>query len=767
MPAPRQIDDLVARYAGWFAVALAAAAAVTTIYFVWLTIAIGYVDVPFWDQWGYLANEEILQLWRHHNEHLILFPRLIFWVDDAVFGGRNQFNIAVILLIQSVHAGLLVLFAKELGYRSPRALLFAGCAIVVLMFAPCQRENFTWGFQVQFMLVFAAFTAGAYGLTRYAATDRSFWLVFTVAAGLVCAGSMSNGLAALPLLGALALALHSRRAAQVLWGAAIVAAIVFMIGYVSPSSGGVSHGFSAASLGYALAYLGNPLAVTLTGTLTRFHLLPSATQTGQAIWLGLGVAVVTGLALLSLVDWASLRRVRAPLASAQASGLWARAAAAWRLRPALTGEAERSGLGLAAVIAFVLATVALTTFGRTSQGAEQALASRYATSVAPLLAAGLLLVGRLWRDRVSPAWARNLGILFFGFCLCVFAWSGREMAAAALEQRNAEEGGMLALAVGSQDTEALSRLTYSPATALTDVERLRDEHKSLFSERWVQAMGKPLGDLATFGVGGRCEGAIEPLSSRLDAMGGAAPSFSPGGEVWAPHDQHPTPTIVLVDARGRVAGLGRIMVRDSDVKDGGIRRNHKLVPWRGELAPGVSGEITAYLLIDGGRGACAIGRAAAEASATGGPGDDSQAQVALTAQDTHVQGSFPVGGSYPNTGSPTRPGPFFGSWAGSDANKGSVILSYGPLPANAVAILTPVLQGPGETVGLSLRARLEPSGKVLAVIEPSGFSQWAWWRVPLPENSQGQQVEVEAVDGGSGWGQWLAVGSSYAQLGPK
>jgi hypothetical protein len=743
------------KYAGWIALGCGIIAAILTIYFFCLVEAVGYVDVPFWDAWGYLKPGQILEMWRHNNEHWIPFPRMVFWLDDVVFKGRNQFNIAVIALIQVAHAAVFMLLARTLGYRSRKTFIFAACAVLVVIMAPSQRENFNWGFEVQFVLVYAAFTAGAYALVRYDATNRPAWLAAALFAGLVSAGSMANGMATLPLLGVMALVMRRPRAALAFSAVEVIAAMGFFKGYLSQSHGPVHHHLNASSVAYGLAYLGNPLALTFNSLIIRARVLPTDMSV-EAIWLGAAVAVAAGLSLLSLINWANLRRNSGPTTSK---------IPILRLLPDTTNDAGRASLALGAIILFILATAAMTTIGRTEAGVSQALSSRYGSSVVTLLAATLLLLGSLWREKMSDARIRSFGIVLFGVALVTFAWSGRVAIAASAAQRLNEERAMLALAANVQDSAALSLVTYSPQTALADFDRLRDEHKSLFSEDWVQAIGKPLSHLVSEGVGGQCEGRLAPLSMKV-GPNDVYPYFGPHGDVWAPHDQHPTPTLVMVDSAGNVVGLGRVEATESDIRGGGIRTNHKLIPWQGELEPNFAGVVTAYLLIDGGHKACAIGEKTAVSDASG-PGDISQAQIPLAPLGAQKMGSFTLGGDYPDSGSPGRPGPVYGSWSGADSNTGSLRLRYGPAPANATALLVPLLQGAGLSNDLGLRVQLQPSGRVLALIEPSGFSKWGWWRIPLPANIQDQTIEVQAVDDGTVWAEWLAVGPAYVQVSGK
>jgi hypothetical protein len=76
--------------------------------------------------------------------------------------------------------------------------------------------------------------------------------------------------------------------------------------------------------------------------------------------------------------------------------------------------------------------------------------------------------------------------------------------------------------------------------------------------------------------------------------------------------------MLLVDSKGMIAGLGRIEVSVKDIARGRIGKKNGHDQWHGELKPDTTGEVTAYILVDHGHRACAVGRATAEANGTRG-----------------------------------------------------------------------------------------------------------------------------------------------------
>src|SRR5581483_2434605 len=79
-----------------------------------------YTPTPFWDQWWIIhAWKDILQsglsfdyLFSQHNEHRILFPKLVFLADLQWFQGRDILNRAAIGLAQVLGAALFIRVAE-------------------------------------------------------------------------------------------------------------------------------------------------------------------------------------------------------------------------------------------------------------------------------------------------------------------------------------------------------------------------------------------------------------------------------------------------------------------------------------------------------------------------------------------------------------------------------------------------------------------------------------------------------------------------------
>lgn len=263
-------------------VALLAAAGIA-FYFV-LTTLIGmansYTPVPYWDMWGgtlgfYIAHRDgdTSIWWSQHNEHRIILSRVLFWLDYELFKGSSVFLFVMNAVLAFVSTGLFYLFSRDLlnahfpGKQS-------GLRVVVLVFTALicawlfqwmQDENFGWAFQSQFFLAQLMPLLAFYLLARSAVTEtaNTGWFIAACLAGIASAGTMANGILALPLMTAFAVASRqSHLRTAVLAVISLITLILYFTDYTSPGSHGAGEqsAFSQPLLliNYVFFYLGTP-----------------------------------------------------------------------------------------------------------------------------------------------------------------------------------------------------------------------------------------------------------------------------------------------------------------------------------------------------------------------------------------------------------------------------------------------------------------------------------------------------------------------------
>jgi hypothetical protein len=335
------------------------AAAVAMLFCALLMIR-GYVRCPFWDQWWVVAQiadgespRSLAWLWSQQNEHRILFPRLLVWLDVSVFGARNVSLFLFTFAIQFAH-WLLWGFAirrwtpTDRGLRWTLAGIFGYC-----LFCPNQIENFVWAFQCSFLLAFFLATlAFVCALLLDEVRARGRLMAIETAAPLLAMCNIAAGLLIWPFLIALSyLRKANRRMLSLLLVMAVASFVAYFAGYQRPpyhSSLWVSLQSPKLLFRYILTFFGT----------SWWFLLPHLART-------------IALAAICLAFSLFVSRVRG--------------------RESI-GKFE---LLLFVELAFLLTTASVTALGRITMGIGQASSSRYQTP-AMLFWAALVSLLLLW-----------------------------------------------------------------------------------------------------------------------------------------------------------------------------------------------------------------------------------------------------------------------------------------------------------------------------------------------------------------------------------
>ncbi len=188
---------------------LAAFVVLSTVVFV----AIGYSPALYQDQWMevvtvgkyYAGQADLASFGPMRMSHVVFFPRLFYWADLFLLGGRNLLLIPSILLTQAFACALYVREAwRECPPDHGTALFLVG-VYPMLLLSSTQIENLLWGFQMAFVLVYAAATAGIISLAAFltgarATRRRWLWGGLAIGAAVVATFSMSNGVVVWPLM---------------------------------------------------------------------------------------------------------------------------------------------------------------------------------------------------------------------------------------------------------------------------------------------------------------------------------------------------------------------------------------------------------------------------------------------------------------------------------------------------------------------------------------------------------------------------------------
>ena len=522
------------------------------------------VPAPIQDQWAQLVGLRPVTLsWlvSQHNEHRLLFPRLVFVADRWLAAETGSFSLGVSVVLQAGLVGLLAFLGRRAGIRPGAAFLTALAGLVGLLFWAVQYENQTWPFQVQFYAVLLAAT----GCFAAVASRANTAMIVAAALGFVAAFSLASGVLVPILAVALAFWLQRpRRDLAVLGLAAAGTLVAYLWGYQTPEGHtDPVHAITqpVALAAYVLAELGAPFGNGL-------RQLTGKPSVAAAITMG-------------------------------AAGCIAFAACAWAVHR--QQPRPRAAAALVTAGGFVMGMTGLTAVGRLDFGINSAAASRY-TTASLLFWACLLLLATALRPRARICMAVVTAALLGGaaFTQPRFVVIADQLAADRTLALPA-----LAARVGD---EALIRPIYPDAAEPLSLWQTElSTRTGVFARPWAQWIGTPLRDHVAIVPAARCSGRFA-RATRIENA--SYPGWRVEGTVRAPSRKR-RPMIVLTGPDGRIDGYG---VGDADATTleasgpaGALPRDG----WAGALATVPPESAAAFVLLDGNTVACPLDNAPA------------------------------------------------------------------------------------------------------------------------------------------------------------
>lgn len=482
-----------------------------------------YSDLPFFDGW---AEVEIAAnggnplspawLWHQHNEHRLVLPKLFLAADLELFQCRQTFLLVSIFVIQFLHWGLLSWSMWALGlWRGALWRTGAGLAAFCL-FCPSQWQNFTWGFQVCFVLPQLLATASIVALLLYwmqsqreAESSPSLkFLVLSVLAALGASYSLASGSLLWPLLVLTAAYLRLRRAA--LLTLAVTGAVstgLYLVHYVRPQQ----HANPLSSLRAPFTLM-RYCAVYFVSSWQHRNMHPRET-----------ILLVALLILMAALT-----------------------PTLWHLRMSRPFVVE-----LIFVMLFCAATTLITATGRLNLGVEQARASRYQTvALVFWCCLGLLWLGAVYaRPRVRAA--------FLVAQLCILtifiraALTVRYPLIEAGERAFAQKVVAASLITGVHDPTTLRKTFPRMDMLLKAADYMKANHLSIFADLSSE-LGEPLTSLFPLAGPGECVGFLQGGRPVQEVTG---PGLFVAGWAWDVKHHKPGSQIV-VTTNGIVSGLG-------------------------------------------------------------------------------------------------------------------------------------------------------------------------------------------------------------------
>lgn len=171
---------------------------------------LSYESVPYWDMWDgtiefliKISNREYFAWWEQHNEHRIILSKLLFYVDERYFGGAYIFLVVVnFFLVVTASVTFYLMYRRLVALSAPSDF----CMIIVyficmgLLFSWVQKENFTWGFQSQFFLVFTLPLLSLQFATYHINSGHRRYFFISLLLATLSTVAMANGVLTLPIL---------------------------------------------------------------------------------------------------------------------------------------------------------------------------------------------------------------------------------------------------------------------------------------------------------------------------------------------------------------------------------------------------------------------------------------------------------------------------------------------------------------------------------------------------------------------------------------
>lgn len=234
------------------------------------------VDIPYWDQWNgfcpllekrHLGTLELADFWAFHNEHRILFPRLIMYGLALMTGWNIKAELVVNWLLAISCALSVWRLARVTGWKQPGTGLWLLLGANLLLFSPREYENWLWGFQNQFLLP-PACTLACLWIVSSVRPPVNFLLAMVLC--IISTFSLASGFTAWIITAPLLLlpegrfSLHGRKGWLAAWliGFVCVTGLYFHGFHRPPQHPGLGEALThwPNTLRYFLTYLGGPFA---------------------------------------------------------------------------------------------------------------------------------------------------------------------------------------------------------------------------------------------------------------------------------------------------------------------------------------------------------------------------------------------------------------------------------------------------------------------------------------------------------------------------
>jgi hypothetical protein len=213
------------------------------MFFVWAY----QLKLPFADHWAifikapefFASGWGLKDLWAQHNEHRTFIPNIFHMINLLFFAGGNGFLLWVMMLSQFVILSGILYFIFQQTVLSKMAKAWLTIIVVILLFVGTQLENFTWPFQIQFLLcnLFVVFALIFYTKSVVLNLKGIRYYLAACVMGVLAVLTSSQGLVALCAIALLSLLVKDTKFR--ILGILLLTGLmtfIYLLNYVKPAS---------------------------------------------------------------------------------------------------------------------------------------------------------------------------------------------------------------------------------------------------------------------------------------------------------------------------------------------------------------------------------------------------------------------------------------------------------------------------------------------------------------------------------------------------
>lgn len=160
------------------------------------------VNIPFWDQWDviYLFDKydrgdlTFSDFWAQHNEHRLVFPKLLFLLLGLISNYNVRYEIAMNVILALINYMVIIAHIHKnrsfYHFTYHHKILWVVCSAFI--FSLIQWQNWMWGFQIQWFLCMTGVIVGAYIFSNDPINFKTIWLLFLC--GILATFSLAGGM---------------------------------------------------------------------------------------------------------------------------------------------------------------------------------------------------------------------------------------------------------------------------------------------------------------------------------------------------------------------------------------------------------------------------------------------------------------------------------------------------------------------------------------------------------------------------------------------